>query len=267
MESMSVTARVVENLRLSATGPRKNQVLWFCNHSKKHTQKIVMTFCYSHRSISHSAIIKEVSCSRWELMQRHRSEQCVESKRLWDVFIKPFPSRIRCPCRRGSRKIARVKSNGQLTENSVFQIQEDWCPCELTGTVAAHAGPAYIQARQGSSTERRKWTQVPTPNQEARCNWHPLAKEKLASPVNSYCLLVILTTLKGGPPAVGWANHQCWVFHRTKRRLHLLPDLPWAWFFPPEYKQGACIPRCLGREMRHPGSCQATKSYMNRCHT
>lgn len=175
MESMSVTARVVENLRLSATGPRKNQVLWFCNHSKKHTHKIMMTFCYSHRSISHSAIIKEVSCSRWELMQRHRSEQCVESKRFWDVFIKPFPSRIRYPCRRGSRKIARVRSNGQLNGNSVFQIQEDWCTCELTGTVVALAGPAYIQARQGPSTERRKWTQAPTPNQEARCNWHPLA--------------------------------------------------------------------------------------------
>jgi hypothetical protein len=38
-------------------------------------------------------------------------------------------------------------------ENSIFQIQQDWCTYEVTEAVATHRRPAQIQAGQGASND------------------------------------------------------------------------------------------------------------------
>ena len=67
-----------------------------------------MTYCYTHKSKHHSALIREASsCSRWELTQRPTTQQCEGSESpTWGVFIKPLPSRLRDLCDRGERKLA-----------------------------------------------------------------------------------------------------------------------------------------------------------------
>ena len=54
----------------------------------------------------------------------------------------------------------------------------------FTVTVAAHRRPTQVQPRQNPATKQGKWTQNPTPKQEALCNWYPLGEGKI-----SYVLL------------------------------------------------------------------------------
>lgn len=61
-----------------------------------------MTFCSTHGSVSHSAIIREASsCRRWEHRWRTAIGQCIKSERpqnswsKWGISIKSLPSRPR----------------------------------------------------------------------------------------------------------------------------------------------------------------------------
>jgi hypothetical protein len=62
----------------------------------------------------------------------------------WNVFIKPLPSRLRDPCRRGGRKTVRVRGGGELTETA--SPRQDGTD-EHTETVALHIRPAQVQIR------------------------------------------------------------------------------------------------------------------------
>lgn len=54
--------------------------------------------------------------------------------------------------------------------------------------MTAHTGPTQVRARQNPSTEKERWTQNPSPNQEAVCNWRLLGKGKSVAPME--CLWV-----------------------------------------------------------------------------
>ena len=62
----------------------------------------------------------------------------------WDVSIKPLPSRLRDPCRRGGRKTVRVRGGGELTETA--SPRQDGTDGH-TETVALHIRPARVQIR------------------------------------------------------------------------------------------------------------------------
>lgn len=53
----------------------------------------------------------------------------------------------------------------------------------------------YVQARQGPSAERGKWTQGPTPSHKDICNQYQLAKGKLV--FSNRVSLDIITTIQG----------------------------------------------------------------------
>lgn len=50
----------------------------------------------------------------------------------------------------------------------------------------AYKGPAWIQARQGQSVGKGKWTQTHFPNQEVISNWHMLYKRNVFSSLESH---------------------------------------------------------------------------------
>lgn len=79
-------------------------------------------------------------------------------------------------CGRGGRKIARARDGGWRQENNIIQTQQDCYTWELTETMTAHTGSTQVRAWQNPTTEKERWTQYPSPNQEAVCNWHLLGK-------------------------------------------------------------------------------------------
>lgn len=76
---------------------------------------------------------------------------------------------------RGS-KVLRARDDGWLKGNCIFQTQQDCCTYERSQTVAVYIRPAQVQAWWSPNTEREKQTRGPTPDQEAICNWYPLAR-------------------------------------------------------------------------------------------
>lgn len=114
----------------------------------------------------------------------------------WDIVI---PSGSRELCGWGSKKIVRARDEGWLQGNSTFPIQQDWYTEENSETESAHIGPAQLPAIWGQNTKREKWTWGPTPNQEATCNWYPLASRKAI--FSNRVSLGISTTLQGRPHA------------------------------------------------------------------
>lgn len=76
------------------------------------TKWLPVTFCYTHRSMFSSVIVKEASyCSWWE--QRPEEGQCAECERPWNtqpkqgIFIKCFTLGLREPCRRARMEEAK----------------------------------------------------------------------------------------------------------------------------------------------------------------
>lgn len=106
------------------------------------------------------------------------THKCAENKRLWstqskwDVFINP--SLQGWGIYEGGRNIVRARGDSKETH---LQTQQGWYPHEPTETLTACTSPAQGQNRQNPST-KRKWTQSPTPNQEAIWNCCLIAKGK-----------------------------------------------------------------------------------------
>lgn len=104
-------------------------------------------------------------------------------------------------CGRGGRTIARARDGGWRQENNIIQTQQDCYTWELTETMTAHTEPTQVQAWQNPSTEKERWTQDPSPNQEAVCNRHLLGKGCLNG-----MSLGISTTFQGKPHSQELSN-------------------------------------------------------------
>jgi hypothetical protein len=55
----------------------------------------------------------------------------------WDVFMKPYPSKLRDLARRSSRKIVRPRDAGWFQGHCIFQTQQDGCTYELRNRLHA----------------------------------------------------------------------------------------------------------------------------------
>lgn len=79
---------------------------------------------------------------------------------------------------------------------------------------------AQVQAKQGSRTERGKWTWAPTTDQEATCNWFLLTKETLV-PSDGFSLHSVLTTCQGRSHAqeclANRKGSQWWLYRHLSR--------------------------------------------------
>lgn len=72
-------------------------------------------------------------CRNWETLKHS-----ILFHPEWNVFIKPLPSGLMEPWRRGGRKAVGVRGNEWLRGSCVFQTQQDWYMYKLTEAVAAH---------------------------------------------------------------------------------------------------------------------------------
>lgn len=94
------------------TNQEPNQILLFC-WRKVAIKWLLMTFCYTHRPVPCSAIIREASCcSRWEQIQRPTAGQVCREWETWDVSIQAPPLGHRELCERGDRKSLRARGDG-----------------------------------------------------------------------------------------------------------------------------------------------------------
>lgn len=134
-----------------------------------------MVYCYTHRSVHHSTVIREASCcSIWQLTKRstiyRMRDWQIQSK--WEVFIK-WLSRLGNLCVRGSEEIIKeTVSSRHKTDRH-----------ELTEIKRVHTRPAQVQPRQ---------------------NGHLLGKEK---PVLLNVSLGLSTTIQGSPHAQQWLDN------------------------------------------------------------
>jgi hypothetical protein len=109
VEPLSDTHKVSKNPKLSL-GRKPTTIILLKEHNNK------MTYCYIHRSVYHSPIIREdPSCTIWLLV---RDPQLYNVQRLrdfgtlsykWDVSTKPLSSRLMDVCRRGYRKTVKAR--------------------------------------------------------------------------------------------------------------------------------------------------------------
>ena len=125
---MSNTPSAAKDLKLNR--PWAERQIKFVLLKENNNKITPMTLCYTYRSIPHSAIIRETSCSIWELAHRRTSGQCAQRdmgtlSSEWNVFIN-LPSDLRDLCGRGSRKIVEGREYGGHQGNSVFQTKQDW---------------------------------------------------------------------------------------------------------------------------------------------
>lgn len=128
-----------------------------------------MTFYYIHGKVLCSTHLKDVSsCSTWELTQSLTTGQRVTDftafSPQWNVVTKSLHSRLRYLCRRGGRKIVRVRGDGWPQGSSVFQTPEG-CSYELTETAATRRGP-----------HRFKSDGIPALRRACECGVPPLVK-------------------------------------------------------------------------------------------
>jgi len=108
-----------------------------------------MTSCYTHRSVTCSAIIRKASsCSRTnpqaDHMERVRNLETLILK--WDVSNKSFHLEFREPCGRGGRETVRVRGEGghQGEQGHLNELNEARMNSE---TEAACTEPARICIR------------------------------------------------------------------------------------------------------------------------
>lgn len=110
-EPMPDTAPVAKKLRLYAMTLGENKTLLFCQRNRA-----------VKRLLIHSALLRLISnassYSSAELTRRPTNEQCTGGNRpwtlrsKWDVFIKPLPSGIREPWRKGGGKTVETRDDG-----------------------------------------------------------------------------------------------------------------------------------------------------------
>lgn len=96
---------------------------------------ILTTFCYIHRKVQLSAIIKETLCwNRWQLTQRPRTGQGIETETPeWSAL--------------NGHKILRGKGGGWLEGNNVSYTQFSKHTYEFTVAVTACARSVKPQVR------------------------------------------------------------------------------------------------------------------------
>lgn len=95
-----------------------------------------MIFCYTHRSVSCSTIIKEASsCSRGEQTQRlddmQKTTDLGTASPKWDVSIKSLPSELGESRRTGSGNMVRAGEDGGPRKQGPPNLH-DQCSHELT---------------------------------------------------------------------------------------------------------------------------------------
>lgn len=165
---------------------------------------LLMTFCYTYRSVSCSAIIREASsCSRWEQIQRSTTGLCSESERPWNtqskwiVSIKFFPSVFMelwksrgkdCKSQWGWKTPRR---QSLLDTTGLMHI---W-----THRVCERIPSMHKSKSDGLSALRRDKDPNPHPSPEAVSNWQLFKKENFV--FSNGVLLGIQITLKGRPHA------------------------------------------------------------------
>lgn len=156
-------------------GLGENQILSFC-YMDVTTAWILMRLCFTHRSVSFSAIIREHSPSskqKW-IQDLHRDNgqrvgvlETLISK--WCVFFHSHPLWLREPYRRGGRKsekegINSTKEKGLLNTLGPMHIgiHKDNGPTHRACTDLSLMG---LQHREW------KWTQAHIPNKKYISNW------------------------------------------------------------------------------------------------
>lgn len=75
--------------------------------------------------------------------------------RIWDVFIKSFPSRRRELCGRGCGKRGRTRSGGWLPKSRIFQTHQGQCGIN-SPRLAACVRFIHVWTRQNTSTQGSK---------------------------------------------------------------------------------------------------------------
>lgn len=130
------------------------------------------------------------------------SERRWSSRPEWDVFIRPIPSGLGDLSGKRRHNDFKRQRGWKTSRKKAFQPQQDRHTHELTKSGRVH-----------TACDRLK--PISTPNQEAICNWQPLAKEKLVfSSGVSVCRLL---HLRAGPcpGVVGQHNTNSMVFCKT----------------------------------------------------
>lgn len=105
--------------------------------------RLLMTYCYTHRQHTPSSLIGEVPfCRKWQISQRLTIGQGAET-RAW-TMINPksvflfLPPKVQGSLWRGSRKSLRVRGGGWLPGRGVFQAHQGSYTQGLTAVETAH---------------------------------------------------------------------------------------------------------------------------------
>lgn len=106
-------------------------------------------------------------------MQKLRDLETLSPK--WSIFIKPLSSRLGDLAGEEAERLLEPEVADDSQETVSFRPRSD-TPIKWQRTVTAHVRPAQLPTRHNPSTEKRKWTQSPTPNQETIPNWYLMGK-------------------------------------------------------------------------------------------
>lgn len=126
----------------------KNQQTNKQKESMHSSKWLLITHCYNHGAEHHSALIREVTCNRWQSPKKLTPDNMPRVSNLealipkWSIFIKPLPSRLRDLYQGWWWQKDFKREVGGWP-----QTAQDWCTSELTETVTAFSGPAV---RRGS---------------------------------------------------------------------------------------------------------------------
>ena len=126
-----------------------------------------MTFCYTHRSVPCSAMIREASsCNSWEQTETH-SQIYTESRTPWNTQV--FPSGFKEPRGRGDGNSVRDRGHGGHQENKAFWINMINVHMNLW-RLRQHTQELHGTAPSGVSEPNEIHT-CSIPNLEAICKW------------------------------------------------------------------------------------------------
>ena len=133
---------------------------------------LLMTYCYICKSVHHLDLMKETSTVvngyydenlfiEWKIVKHLLSHGISSTKpSFWNL------------CRKWGRKIVRESNSKWLQRNSVFQAQQD----NISMTLSAHTRTAQVKTRWYCNTDKKKYMQGSTSNQETICNLYLLEK-------------------------------------------------------------------------------------------
>lgn len=164
----------------------------------------LITFCYTYRSVSYSAIIRETySCSRWEQIQRSTTALCSESERPWNthskwiVSVKFFPivfMELWKSREKDFKSYWGWKTPRRRRLLNTTRLMYIW-----THRVYESIPSMHKSKPDGVPALRRDMNPNLHPSTEAVSNWQPFKKENFV--LSNGVLLGIQITLKGRPHA------------------------------------------------------------------